>query len=426
MKMSTDLNPYAGNILVDGLGALPSREELTAQIAFLPTPPEKMAGIPWQVRLHRLMQLRDFHLPTLEGVRVAETIDLMIRPGYRYRDPTEAQTWQIVSNSAHSSKTPRAPAMAAAVVGHSGVGKTEAILRALNRYPKQVIVHEKFPRLIGPHPQVVWISVDVPASGKSIDLARNLMVAWDTALQRAIPDREARFMDTPTTRDGARLLDEWRQVAISHFLGILHLDEVQNFFKIPNLRERAKRARSSNTIELSVVEDQCLRWILTLTNTWQIPLVVSGTPDGIGALTKRLSNSQRLTTCGFHQIAPFEGTGDVELRQIFLPQLARYQFVLKPLPVTDELAKMLMEHTAGIRRLIVALWIAAHRVAFERGTDDLRISDFRQAAATYLAPVAPAVAALRSRDPKRMSRFDDLIGGDDGFWATFWGSVASS
>ena len=121
--------------------------------------------------------------------------------------------------------------LAAAVVGHSGVGKTEAILRALNRYPKQVIVHEKFPRLEGSHPQVVWISVDVPASGKAIDLARNLMVAWDAALHRAIPDREARFLDIPATRDGARLLDEWRQVAISHFLGVLHLDEVQNFFK---------------------------------------------------------------------------------------------------------------------------------------------------------------------------------------------------
>lgn len=426
MKSSTDQNPYAGNILVDGLGALPSREDLTAQIAFLPPLPGALAGVPWHVRLHLLMQLRDFHLPTLEGVRAAETIDLMLRPSYRYRDPAEAQTWQMVSNSAHSSKTPRAPAMAAAVVGHSGVGKTEAILRALNRYPKQVIFHERFPRLIGPHPQVVWISVDVPASGKSIDLARNLRVAWDAALQRAIPDREARFLDVPASSDGARILDEWRQVAISHFLGVLHLDEVQNFFKIPSLRERAKRTRSNTVIELSIVEDQCLRWILTLLNTWQIPLLVSGTPDGIGALTKRLSNSQRLTTSGFHKISPFEGADDVELRQIFLPQLARYQFVLEPLPVTDELAQVLIEHTAGIRRLIVALWIAAHRVAFERGTDDLRISDFRKAAATYLAPVAPAVAALRSRDPARMSQFDDLIGGDDEFWATFWGSVGSA
>lgn len=37
---------------------------------------------------------------------------------------------------------------------------------------------------------------------------------------------------------------------------------------------------------------------LYLTNSGQIPLLVSGTPDGIGALTKRLSTLERITTMG--------------------------------------------------------------------------------------------------------------------------------
>lgn len=103
----------------------------------------------------------------------------------------------------------------------------------------------------------------------------------------------------------------------------------------------------------------------------------------------------------------------------FLPQLARYQYVQKPLPVSNELAEMVIELSGGIPRLIIALWIAAHRVAFERAKDDLRLEDFT----TFLAPIAPAVATLRSKDPMRMARYEDLAVRDDGFWATFWASV---
>jgi hypothetical protein len=32
-----------------------------------------------------------------------------------------------------------------------------------------------------------------------------------------------------------RMLNEWLQVASIHFLGVLHLDEIQNFFRIQSL-----------------------------------------------------------------------------------------------------------------------------------------------------------------------------------------------
>ena len=106
-------------------------------------------------------------------------------------------------------------------------------------------------------------------------------------------------------------------------------------------------------------------------------------------------------------------------------QLARYQYVATPLAVTAELAELIIHLTAGVQRLIIALWIAAHRVAFERKADDLRLEDFQKAADTYLAPIAPAVAALRSNDPKLMARYEDLIRRDDNYWSTFWTSMSS-
>lgn len=427
MNNLNPFDPYAGNLLTHGLGPILSRQQALTLLTYLPPPPRNIGNVPKHIRMHQLMALRDFHIPSLEGGRLVETMDLMVRPSYRYRDPLAAKTWSIIGAEPMIHKTPRAPAMAAVAVGHSGSGKTEAILRGLNLYPKQVITHETFPKIVGKHHQVLWQSVDVPASGRSSDLAANLMMNWDLTMAKHFPGSPARFEATlaKERRDGGKMLDEWRQVASSHFLGLLHLDEVQNFFRLQSLEKRRKRTSENGGLELSIIEDQCLKWILTLTNTWQIPLLVSGTPDGVGALTKRLSNVERFASCGYHQFPIFEDPTNPTFYEGFFKQLANYQYVQKNLPVTPEFAELVIELSGGIPRLIIALWIAAHRVAYERPDDDLRFDDFKRAAATYMAPIAPAIAALRSKDPQRMSHYEDLIQRDDRYWSTFWTSMSA-
>lgn len=423
---SQNFDPYAENILLQGLGPILSREEATAFLTYLPPAPKRLAGVPKHVRLHMLFAILDLHLPDLPGVRLQATIDLMLRQGYRYRNPDNSKTWRSISGMSYAHKTPRAPAMAAADMGIPGVGKTQAAIRALCYYP-QVIRHESFPRLENGLNQMVWMSVDVPSSGKAEDLASNLMRGWDIAMADAIPGYGPRFSETLSRshRDGIRMLDEWRQVATSHYFGLLHLDEIQNFFQISTLERRRKRTNNDGSLELSIVEDKCLKWILNLLNTWQVPLLVSGTPDGIAALTKRMSNTQRMSTGGFHKFSHFESAQDQEFRNIYFPQLAKYQYVAKKLQVTDELAELLIELSGGVKRILIALWIAAHKIAFERDTDDLLLHDFKQAAATYLAPLAPAVSALRSGNPKRLAQYEDLLTKADGFWASFWGDISS-
>lgn len=415
--------PYAGNILTQGLGPIRSRSEVIQALTELPKRPKSMVDIPPHVAIHHLTTLRDFHLPSIEECRLHETIDLMIRQNYRYLDPALAGTWSTVSGHGTAPKLRRAPAFGAAVVGHSGTGKTEAILRCLRSYPQQVIRHDSFPRLIGGHDQVVWISINVPPSGRTVDLATDLMREWDriTGSNRFLEDlaRER--------RDGMKMLDSWRQVATAHFLGVLHLDEIQNLFRLATLKKRRSRRGEADdgAPELSIVEDQFLKWILILMNTWQVPLLVSGTPDGIAALTRRLSTTERIVTSGYHAFHHFDDAKESRFRKNFLEQLGKYQYVQKkPLAVDDQLAHLIIELTGGIQRLIIALWIAAQRVALERNSGELLLSDFRRAAETYLAPVAPAVAAFRSKDPAKLSRYEDLVPRNDAFWSQFWNSIS--
>lgn len=417
MQNYPQLNPYTGNILIDQLREIPDRRRALQSLICRPEKPAQMEGVPKHIRLHQLFDVRDLHIPPLIEGQLLQSIDLMVRRGYKYRDPKIAKTWATISGETQQSVAQIPQAFAAAVEGISGVGKTQACLRCLNYFEQQTIEHSTFPRMVGAHQQVVRLSVEVPASGKASDLARSLMQAWQDATGS---QRFAMWLNKDRIQDGMKALDEWRQVAVSHFLGILHLDEVQNLFKLKSLKQRTNRQGRTEAPELSIVEDQVLRWLLYLTNSGQIPLLVSGTPDGIGGLTKRLSTLQRLNTVGYHPFEPFSDPLASEFRKTFLPQLGQYQYVQNPLAVDDNLGKLIVDLTGGIHRVVIALWVAAHRVAFERRDDSLRLDDFVEAANTWLAPLAPAISAIRSKDAKKMSAYEDLVPRDTGFWSKFW------
>lgn len=419
MQKIPQLNPYQGNILIDCLEEIPDRRSAMQSLLYLPDKPEGLEGIPKHIRLHQLMAVRDLHIPPLIEGQLLQSVDLMVRQGYRYRDPKVARTWSTVSGEARHSNAPLPQAFAAAVEGISGVGKTQACLRCLNYFQRQTIDHLSFPRLVGGLQQVVHLSVEVPASGKASDLARSLMEAWQIATGSR---RFEYWLSKDRIPDAMRALDEWRQVAVSHFLGVLHLDEIQNLFKLKSLKQRTKRQGGTEAPELSIVEDQVLRWLLYLTNSGQIPVLFSGTPDGIGALTKRLSTLERLNTAGYHAFEPFSDAMASDFRKTFLPQLGQYQYVQNRLALDDNLARLLIDLTGGIHRIMIALWVAAHRVAFERHDDSLRLEDFTEAAATWMAPLAPAIAAIRSKDANKLAMYEDLAWRDTNFWAKFWQS----
>ncbi|MRV70694.1 AAA family ATPase [Duganella sp. FT92W] len=415
--MTNFLNPYEGNCLIDRLRPIVSREDALKLLTQLPRMPGNVAALPIHVRVHYLIIMaRELHIATEEEAKLLETEDLMIRSGYYHRQPHCQQIWSQIADEPISRRPSKPSAMAALVSGHSGTGKSCAIQNTLATYD-QVILHETFPMCAHGLQQVVWLSVDVPASGKSADLAITLMHAWDALCG------QDRFHSTNkgSRSNGMQLLTEWTQVATSQFLGILHLDEIQNLFKSPALARRRAKKKSDERLELSLVEDTCLKWCLNMTNAG-LPLLFSGTPDGVAALTKRLATTQRFTTGGYHRFPYFEHASDINYRETFLPGLFQYQYVAKPLELSDRFAELFLELSGGVMRIMIALWVAAHRVAFERETDDLTLADFINAASTFLAPLQPAIKALRSRDPSQIANFDDMLQQDEQFWASFWTS----
>lgn len=413
--------PQEENLLLRSIGPVLSPREAFSKMHYMPPLPSGLAHLQRHQRMLRLLEVRDFHVPPPIETKLQQTVTMMVWQGYRHRDPRIASTWGSISGEAQRQGMLLPTAIAASVEGLPGVGKTQACQRSLRCFPRQVIEHDSFPKLVGSHRQVVWLSVEVPPSGRAADFARALMQAWRDATGS---NRFDDWLAKDRIRDGMRALDEWRQVAVTHFLGILHLDEIQNLFKLSSLRAR-KGGKSSAEPELSIVEDQLLRWLLQITNSGQIPLLVSGTPDGIGALTKRLSTLQRINTGGYHAIEPLAFDPSMPIELTFLGQLGRYQYLKNPLPMNRELAELIMDLTGGIQRVVVALWVAAQRVALERQDDTLKLEDFQRAMSTYLRPLVPAIDALKTGNPIHLSRYEDLVPRNTEFWSKYWGSPPS-
>lgn len=407
-------NPLGDNILTEGLRPPISDEDALAALTYLPAVPTGIAEMPRKIRLLHMMALRELHLPSSEELKLFDTLDLITFDSLRLQNPDNATAVSVYAREKYGRRPPP-PACAAMIVGNSGTGKSCSILNILSTQV-QVRTLEAFRLASMPVPQLVWLSVRVPASGKATDLALALMHETDRLCGTN------RFADTLALKSqragGIALLDEWARVASSRFLALVHFDEIHNLFDIRSLEKRRTKSRESASHVLSVKDDVCLNWILTFMDG-QIASIYSGTPDGSAAFSTRFSTDQRLASGGTHLFREFTDAND-KFYQAFLRILWRYQYVVKPLEYSEEMAALILELSGGVMRIIMALWFAAHRVALMRKSDDLKSSDFKKAANTTLAPLKPAIEALRSKDPEKIRNFSDMLQSDHPFWASFW------
>lgn len=398
------------NVLINKLETFQSQNELFDRLLHLPRLPKDIEFASDSHRIQCCEEVADLHIPQPIEFEIFDTIDLMIRNGYRPRNPLNVRTWRDLHHPGTYLVPRTAPG--ATVVGLPGVGKSITCATILSKCYPQVIDHDNFPNAEGTVKQVVWLSVEAPHSGKARDFVDNLMEAWNTAIEQARFQRRSNSTSRRPTSD----LNEWLQVAKSGFLGVLHIDEVQNLFQ---LSSAASRKSSNHKRELRIVEDDLLKWLLNLSNSGQIPVLYSGTPDGLDALAKRFSNAQRSTSMGYHQIPTFNQQSLSAFKNHFLIYLFAYQYTEQQIELTDELASLILELSAGIPRIVIGLWIAAHRYAIRQGHSTLSVESFELGSQKLTQMLSHGVSALIHNDRNAMSHYEDLMPGNSVFWNEF-------
>jgi hypothetical protein len=159
-----------------------------------------------------------------------------------------------------SSSLNRTTAPTLMVHGLSGMGKTTEILAVLSCIP-QVIEHHKYNGRYYRQDQLVWLSIDLPATPSIKALALNFFLAVDKALGNTDYYGEWSKKNNSSVD---KHLNGVRQVASVHELGLIHIDELQFMLKY---------AKSKDSPTLQVLE--------ALFNKLGIPLILSCTNQGL-------------------------------------------------------------------------------------------------------------------------------------------------
>jgi len=401
------ISAYANNPLISACGPILDPHEIGKALTHLPELPRESVNLPFYIRKHIVPSIRDLFIPNPVCISLAESVDVMIRQGYSKTRPGTSEFWK--SFYCKTKSNTQAPACAATLVGISGAGKTISIERILNLYP-QYHVHQSLPGYIGKFTQLIWLKVDAPKSGKLGDLAYDLMLATNQALGTEYFEASLKKEKRPPT-----MFDEWVDIANKHMLGFLVIDEIQNFFKLEPKKERL-RNKTDDKLEIRIADNQTLNSIVNFTNKHRIPLLASGTPDGLAIFRSRLSTSQRLTTGGHHQLDVPSTADDKHFSNTIFPIFTEYQWVKNKVQKSEELRDLFFDLTACIPRVYTNLWVVSHKVAYEKGEDALSKEIIIEAMNSYMKPVIPAIEALKSNNPNSLKKYEDLYPRDHHIW----------
>lgn len=383
---------YRGNPLIEALPPILSEEAAAVAMSNYPAvPTAEDRLLPKEIRLHSLDRLKRLVQPLPIHLELESVISSVIRGGYVGRNPMAADTWRhlySLSTERGAASDFVSSASSFSLVGLSGIGKSTALDSILKLYP-QVIRHQKYRGRGFVHTQITYLKLDCPFDGSLSGLCRAFFRAVDVALGH---DRYTRRL---RPRAGVpELIQQMEQVASTYFIGALFIDELQHL-------RAAKTGGKENM----------LNFFVNLINCIGIPVIFVGTNSMVELFGTVMRNARRACDKGSHE---FERPAqDDPIWGIMLDAVWRYQWVQNPAPLTPDIKARLYDLTQGVTDYLAKLMILGQRYAIQTGKETLTTDVFSYVANTRMKLLKPAIAALRSGDPRQMERFEDLLPTDD-------------
>jgi hypothetical protein len=378
---------YSGNPLIDALPPVRSDEDWLRTLFGQPNFDTLQLETDAHVRSYFVANLKHLFFPTAQHVKLARRVDQLIRWGYGYRHPqsparmqmlqktyAEAQASGVAANHTYSTV---GPICSYSLIGGSGMGKSTSIERVLATYP-QCIRHPDHHLT-----QVVWLKVDCPKNGDVLDLAASVVGAFDRLLgTSSIPANWRR-------RGDGYYRAKVSHLAVAHHLGILVLDEMQNLC-----------ARKSGGREVM------LNWFQELVNELKVPIILLGTYKATKVLQLDMRHARRAGILGSERWDPLKPGAEFNA---LAQTVWRFQWLRRPAELTEEMKQVMYEETQGVRAFIVDMFLVAQLYALWKGDETLTPELFKHVAKTEFSAVQPMLSALRSGDPARILKFDDLM-----------------
>tara|TARA_R110001583_G_scaffold43838_4_gene139267 strand:- start:15518 stop:17176 length:1659 start_codon:yes stop_codon:yes gene_type:complete len=332
----------------------------------------------------------DFFQPLSPHIQLHERLSLMIRGGYVGRNP-ETGDWakhiqngyeRVITGDLKAIKFTdvNSTAQSMTLIGCSGNGKTTAMKQLLSLYP-QVIYHPD-----RNFEQVVYLKIDCSHDGSLKELCMNFFRAMDRALGTSNYQKQYSTSKRPSIET---LLAAMAQVANSHALGVLIIDEIQHL----------SRSRSGGS-------EKMLNFFVTLVNTIGLPVILVGTPRAREIFEADMRSARRGSGLGAIFWDPMEEGREWKA---LTDKLWALQWLQKRDEVlSDEIRALWYDLSQGVLDIVVKLFVLCQLRAIATKVERITPKLMQQVYQDELKPVHPMLAALRSGDVEEMIKFSDL------------------
>ena len=384
---SCGLPQYDGNPLIEALPPIRTEQEWIEQLIETPPITDAQRKAESHIRAYHVSRLKHLYVPDTGSLQLARRLDRLVRDGLVSRNPLRPTRAKLLQQAYERGQKGGAiepvaygedvPIASMAVIGASGMGKSTTVHRVLYSYP-QYIFHADHH-----FHQVVWLKVETPKDGSVRDLALNILRAFDQVLgsEHAKPFEANKGTAKEATAKAAAL-------SVTYGLGVLVIDEIQN------LSARKSGGRG-----------EMLNWFQELVNTFHLPIVIMGTPKTRVLLISELHNARRVGTSGTLTWQPL--ANDADFRTL-LEELWGMLLLREAGPIADELRNTIHDQTQGIRAFMADFLLVAQLEALRLGHESITPEFFTHIARTEFSQVQPFIAALRSKDHRKLAKFEDV------------------
>lgn len=385
---------YRSNPLIEALPPILSEKQAAARMLLRPPFDSAERALPAEQRWHLLARLKHLVVPRRPiFYEVERTISRLIRAGYVVRNPLDAGTWRMVYNAQDPSHCMTVdPQLVpsesqALMVGLSGSGKTTCADAILRTYPQQVIQHTVWHDHRLPITQIVWMKVTCPKNGSISSFCREFARQADLALHNG-GKYEKEFSKSKMRED--MLEGAMRQIAATHFLGILFIDEIQ----------RLSLAKTGGSSPL-------LHFFQDLRTSLRVPVVEIGTYKAGNLFTREMKDARRASENGLLEFRrPLKRIKEWD---DFVRRIWTYQWVQNPVDPDDDMLTLIFDLTQSIPDVVVLLFKLAQQRAMWDGSETIDIPLLKQTFEESLTLLHAPLNELRKNTLESLSRYEDTL-----------------
>ena len=379
---------YNHNPIIETLPPILSQAEFVDLATKLPLYDPSERQLPASERFHFIERLSRYFDPLSITIDLHQTICVLLMSGYISRNPVQPEyarrSRQIYSSikakDGHNLEnyvTVPTTASGLTIIGESGLGKSTNLANILDTYP-QVIIHPQYNVT-----QIVWLKVDCPHAGSLKGLCTDIFLAVDRLLGT---NNFKKFGSKGNSED--YMLAQVAQIAHTHHLGLLVIDEMQNL-------ANARRGR-----------DDLLNFLVKMDNIIGIPVIRVGTNEAEPILTGNFRNARRGTGEGAVRWKRMENDNNW---QFFVEGMWEYQWTKTEVSYSEEISNALYEETQGIIDILIKLYKMVQWRAISLGSNEVITVDLiHQVAQEGLYLVKPMLDAIRTGNLVRMKKYRDI------------------